>query len=395
MELLPNRPLPFSRQVTSPLRLALAAVIGASCLACASYPPDLVPPAPEQGIESTLYLIGDAGAPDPEGEPVLDALTRELTEDSSERLVVFLGDNVYPVGLPPSNAPYRPESERRLDALLDVFRETGAPGILMPGNHDRGEGGVAGRETLLRQEAFVNSQAPASVSFRPRNGCPGPSVRDLGRHLRLVLLDTQWWLESDAGRGGASRRCDPDTESGVVAAVDRILRESGDRKVVIMAHHPLVSGGVHAGQGSITRHLFPIRDLHSDAWVPLPILGSLYVLFRHIHPFSQDLSSEPYQRFRDAFAPLLERHAFLMWVSGHDHDLQVIRGTGARVFVISGAGIYGNTRPVDRIPGTLFAGSEGGFVEVQTMRDGRMRLAVLEVGADGAAREVFSMWIEG
>ncbi len=35
------------------------------------------------------------------------------------------------------------------------------------------------------------------------------------------------------------------------------------------------------------------------------------------------------------------------------------------------------------------------FVEVKTMRDGRMRLAVLEVGSDGSAREVFSMWLEG
>lgn len=394
MDLLPDRTLPFSRQVPSPLPFALGALIGASCLACASSPPDLAPPAPSQGIESTLYLIGDAGALDPEGEPVLEALTRELVEDSSEALVVFLGDNVYPVGLPPPDATYRPESERRLDALLDVFRETGAPGILIPGNHDWGEGGVAGRETLLRQEAFVNSRAPASVSFLPGNGCPGPSVRDLGRHLRLVFLDTQWWFESEAIRGEASTECDPGTERGVVAAVERILRESRDRKVVILAHHPLASGGVHASHGSMARHFFPIRDIHSDAWVPLPILGSLYVLFRHIRPFSQDLSSGTYQRFREAFMPLLERHAPLMWASGHDHDLQVLRGSGAHVFVISGAGIYGQTRPVDRISSTLFARSAGGFVEVQTLRDGRMRLAVLEVGSDGTAREVFSMWLE-
>ena len=395
MELIPQSALPFSRPVIPLLRLALACLIGSSCLACGSSPPDLAPPAPSQGIESTLYLIGDAGAPDPEGEPVLDALTRELAEDSSERLVVFLGDNVYPLGLPPSNASYSVESERRLDALLDVFRETDAPGILIPGNHDWGEGGLTGREAILRQEAFVIQRAPASVSFLPGDGCPGPSVRDLGRHLRLVLLDTQWWFESEAIRGEASAECDPGTEGGVVAAVERILRESGDRKVVILAHHPLASGGVHASQGSMARHFFPIRDIHSDAWVPLPILGSLYVLFRHLHPFTQDLSSGTYQRLREAFMPLLERHAPLMWASGHDHDLQVLRGSGAHLFVISGAGIYGRTRPVDRISSTLFAKSVGGFMEVETLRDGRMRLAVLEVGSDGAAREVFSIWLEG
>jgi hypothetical protein len=394
MELLSDRTPPFPRQVTSLLRLAVACLMGTACLACRAPHPDLAPPAPSQEIESTLYLIGDAGAPDPEGEPVLEALTRELAEDGSERLVVFLGDNAYPVGLPPSDVPYRAESERRLDALLDVFRETGVPGILIPGNHDWGEGGVAGRESVLRQEAFVIQRAPPSVSFLPGDGCPGPSVRDLGRHLRLVLLDTQWWFESEAIRGEASTGCNPGTESGVVAAVERILQESGDRRVVILAHHPMASGGVHASRGSAARHLFPIRDIHSDAWVPLPLLGSLYVLFRHFHPFIQDLSSGTYQQIREAFMPLLERYAPLMWASGHDHDLQVLRGSGAHVFVISGAGTYGRTRPVDRTSSTLFARSAGGFMEVEIMRDGRMRLAVLEVGSDGSAREVFSVWLE-
>ena len=52
-----------------------------------------------------LYLIGDAGAPNPRGEPVLQALGADLAaRKAGERLVVYLGDNIYMEGMPDSSA---------------------------------------------------------------------------------------------------------------------------------------------------------------------------------------------------------------------------------------------------------------------------------------------------
>ncbi|MGE5230094.1 MAG: hypothetical protein ACM3NS_00035, partial [Deltaproteobacteria bacterium] len=163
--------------------------------ACAGARPAVAPPVPAgAGVETTLFLIGDAGAPAPGGEPVLQALARALETAAGERLVVFLGDNAYPRGLPDSSSPDRPEMERRLDTQTDVVLAAGVRGIFLPGNHDWAEHGPDGWDAILRQERWISGRGAPAVTLLPGDGCPGPSVVDVGSRLRLILLDTQWWL---------------------------------------------------------------------------------------------------------------------------------------------------------------------------------------------------------
>jgi hypothetical protein len=62
-------------------------------------------PLAADSIAADLWLIGDAGLPNPAGEPVLRALTAEIRRaEPGLALVVFLGDNIYPNGLPDSRA---------------------------------------------------------------------------------------------------------------------------------------------------------------------------------------------------------------------------------------------------------------------------------------------------
>ena len=54
-----------------------------------------------QEIETTVFFIGDAGEPDPRIYPrALDSLKRQAAEAPGRTVVVFLGDNVYPNGVP-------------------------------------------------------------------------------------------------------------------------------------------------------------------------------------------------------------------------------------------------------------------------------------------------------
>src|SRR2546429_9322659 len=73
------------------------------------------PPAPPAEIDVTLFLIGDAGAPavPPDSEPVFMAL-RAAAASAPHAVGVFLGDNVYPSGMPDSTAPPRAAAERAL-----------------------------------------------------------------------------------------------------------------------------------------------------------------------------------------------------------------------------------------------------------------------------------------
>lgn len=345
-------------------------------------------------IATSLYLIGDAGKPDSAGEPVLEALRRDLASRASPRVVVFLGDNAYPRGLPAPGQPGRRAAERSLGAQVEAIMATGSQGYLVPGNHDWAKHGVDGLEAIRRQEAFVDSVSGGRVLLQPGGGCPGPRVVDIGSRLRLVMLDTQWWLHPGPKPKGPDSGCAAGAESEIVDSVRAALTGGSGRLVVLAEHHPMRSGGVHGGYFDWKDHIFPLRAIRSWLWVPLPLIGSLYPSARQQGISSQDIPSRAYQRLIRALRRALVAAPPALYAAGHDHNLQVLSGGAARLELVSGTGIYGHTDEVVAIRGTLFARRASGFARLDVPRVGPARLAIVEVDAEGGSREVFSTEVE-
>jgi hypothetical protein len=364
-------------------------------LACAGAPPPSpapVPVLPPDEVEASHYLIGDAGDPDPHGEPVLEALRRDLASSRAERVVVFLGDNVYPRGLPAPGDRDRAEAERRLAAQVETVRAAGATGFFVPGNHDWY--GKDGWESIRRQEAFIDSAGTGALRLRPSGGCPGPSVVDLGRRIRLVLLDTQWWLRGGPKPTDPSSDCPEDAESEVVDSLHAAVTGAEGRLVVVAAHHPLASGGVHGGHFGWKDHLFPLRNVARWLWLPLPLVGSLYPVIRSRGISSQDMSSRAYRRLIRAFRRAFAEAPPDLYAAGHEHNLEVIARAGVPLELVSGGGIYGHSGRAVRIPGSLFARKASGFARLDVPHTGPARLAVVGVDRAGHSREIFSTWVE-
>lgn len=369
-------------------------------LACLALGPP-VPEAPARGssvahasdVDLTLFLIGDAGNPEPRGEPVLRALEREVARDPARSLVVFLGDNVYPSGLPPGDDPARPEMERRLDTQVDAVKRPGGRGIFVPGNHDWGDG-AGGWEAVRRQTARIDERGAPLVSALPRDGCPGPEVLDAGEHLRLVALDTEWWLRGGPKPVHPTSDCPADSEQEVLEALRRALDSAGGRRAVVAAHHPLASGGPHAGYFTLRQHLFPLTDAKKRLWIPLPLIGSLYPLARKAGVSEQDMSNPVNARMREALEGVFRERSPLAYASGHEHNLQVFDGRSARYLLVSGAGIYGHTNTARRVEGTRYVSSKAGFMRLDLERSGRVRLGVLEVDRRGQAAERWAAWLD-
>lgn len=351
-------------------------------------------PAPASQIDVTLFLVGDAGAPaaPPDSEPVLVAL-RTAAAAVPSPVIVFLGDNVYPRGMPDSGAAGRPEAERRLAAQLAVLRATGARGLFVPGNHDWDREGPGGWHAVRREERFIAASGGARVALLPRDGCPGPAIVDVGAVVRLVALDTQWWLLGAAKPQHPGSTCPADSEAEVIDSLRAALRTAGTRAVVVVAHHPLLSGGPHGGHFGWQDHVFPLRNVKSWLWLPLPLVGSAYPIARESGISRQDASSAAYRRMRAALDSAFADRAPLIYAAGHDHALQVIAGTSARYEVVSGAGTFGHRSDVAALDGTRFARSASGFMRVDVLHDGRARLGVTVVDARGHGAEAFGLWL--
>ncbi len=369
------------------------AVMLAAALALLGASPTPRPVLPAQDVEQTLILIGDAGKPAPGGEPVLKALSRELSREPERTTVVFLGDNVYSEGLPPPEAPDRAEMERRLDTQVDVVRLAGVRAIFVPGNHDWAAEKPAGWDAIRREVARVDSRGAPKVEMLPKGGCPGPVVEDTGSRLRLVLLDTQWWLHSHAKPQPPISGCAQDTEDAVLAALHAALQTAGARQVVVAAHHPLASGGPHGGYFSFRQHLFPLTDRNKKLWIPLPLIGSLYPFARLRGASRQDLTNEHNRQMVEALEGVFREHPPLVYAAGHEHALQVLEGASARHLLVSGAGIYNHESAVRKIDGTRFASSRAGFMKLEIEGGGRVRLSVLEVNERGDAVEAYAAWL--
>jgi len=385
--------------------IALALAATAACTP-ALEPATLVPApmAPKDSIEIAIFLIGDAGSKAYDGEPVLKELA--LQSDSLRpvrQFVVFLGDNAYPRGVPPLGHPNRDDAERRIAAQVLAIRKGSAQGLLIPGNHDWDRQGRDGWNSIRRQDTLIRKFGGQDVRLAPAGGCPGPDVVDLGAHVRLIALDSEWWVHNDVKPYGETSPCPTRTYDEVADSLAGALRDKGSRHAIVLAHHPMRSGGIHGGSFTVMDHIFPLRNVKPWLWVPLPLIGSIYPFARQMGISNQDLNGAKYRRMRQAFERAFGRHPPLVIASGHDHDLEVIRGgtpriTNAAYQLVSGAGILGHASVVRRIEGSLFQREAAGFMRLDITHDGRVRLSVTTVVPEGKrpkgeSAEVYSLWL--
>jgi Calcineurin-like phosphoesterase len=336
----------------------------------------VIGPVPLDSVALNLVLIGDAGLPRPGEEPVLTALRRELEAAPDRSFVVWLGDNIYPVGLADTTTAAGQEGLRIIRAQMQALIDTRTRGIFVPGNHDWDAGAADGWNNVVRQERVVNAEGAGLLGFEPRDGCPGPVVIDLGNVVRLLALDSQWWLQGGPKPG--PDRCTPGTEQGVIDSIRVALATAGDRRTVVVAHHPIVSGGQHGGYFDWPTYLFPFH--------PWARLSGVFA--------RQDVTGREYRHFTQSLTRAFVTDTPLVYAAGHEHNLQVFRRDPARYLIVSGAGFYGHTTTTRAITGIRYIREASGYQRLTFLQDGRVRLSVMVVDADGNATEDYSAWLD-
>ena len=329
---------------------------------------DPIPEPDTAQVESILFLVGDAGNVTLEESPLLQklALDVEAWSGSLRRdatvAVIYLGDNVYPEGVREPHDPYYAQDSARLQAQVDVVagplaRRYKAAAFFVPGNHDWGNlRGGPGVQRLRNEETFLTRRREEGVSVRllPPAGRPGPAEVEFGKQLRLLFLDTAWWLFNYT----------TPQKTSMLAATDQALRRTGNRTVLMFAHHPLRSGGAHGG-------LIPFWET----------IGVRYLLARS-GTVLQDLNSIPFRRLHDEMKAIFKRTTMpFIWVGGHDHSLQVLRGTALdEVPFVFASGSASKLTDVGDAEGQLFREAAPGFLKLIMKRDATMDLYVSGTG---------------
>lgn len=349
----------------------------------------------DSGVAQSVFLIGDAGEQS-EGmkEPVLAALENEASKHGSRNLIVFLGDNIYEAGMPEASDRERPRAERRLDEQIGAIERSGAEGVFIPGNHDWGSPDPDGVARLIRQNEYIAAKRDPHLRMSPLAGMPGPGVIDIGERVRLITLDTEWWLRGSPKPLYPGSSGDVETRRVFIDSLSGALRSAGNRSVIVVGHHPLDSHGVHSGFFDWRDHLFPLRNIAPWLLLPLPGVGSLYPFLRNHGMSNEDASGRAYQGMKRDLEEVFSRNAPLVYAAGHEHVLEVLRSPGSYLLLVSGYGTSKHDPSLSAGENTIFAHRYPGFMRIDLLRDGRVRLGVIEPVDDaGDPGEVFSMWV--
>lgn len=372
------------------MRSPVLLLVGLLLLGCSHQSaPSLVPVPPREQIVGRLVLLGDGGHPADAGdEPVLVAARALLTPFADAGTLVLLGDNIYPRGLPPATDPEYPEMRRRLLAQVDAGLEAGAEVVAVPGNHDWAKSGEDGWARVQAQAQLLRAHSPRA-QLLPADACPGPVAHASRSGIRLLALDTQWFLHPKAK---PFETCQVRDLAAVGAAVRSAL-QSDTTATLVIAHHPLRSFGVHGGYYTWQDHLFPLRALNKSLWIPLPVLGTAYPVVRGAGVSAQDLPNSTNRALADTVRAALGDGGALAYANGHEHNLQVIEDGEAGLLLVSGAGYFGHESALIGGEDLRFGTPKGGGMIVDRLADGRIRLGVFTVDRAGAAREVYSRWL--
>lgn len=326
-------------------------------------------------VDFSVFLIGDTGAPFREGsEEVLQALKFQLKQAGDSSSVVFLGDNIYQEGMNPDTTyQARQVSESKISKTMGALDNYPGKSYFIPGNHDwrYGVGGVRA------QERFVENYPGADIQFVPDNGCPGPSGFDLGENWFLITLDSEWWINQSFKANVDVEGCEIKTRAQVINKIAAFADEKSDKNIVLAFHHALYSSGNHAGYYPFRDHVFPLTNIVDNLYLPLPLIGSIYPLYRKVGQSGQDIGHDRYQEFKRVILEAVEDNENMFFASGHEHSLSFYQKEkqnenkeGVNHFIVSGSG--SKTSYARTGYGAEFVYSHKGFAKLVSYENGKV-----------------------
>lgn len=338
---------------------------------CATYqekygePFQKAPLSDEKEIEHTFYLIGDAGKSPIGGlNSTLELFRSKLEKASENSTALFLGDNIYPAGLPDESedAEGYKKAKNHIDAQLTTLKDFRGNPLFIAGNHDWYSDGLKGLE---RQEKYIQKALDSKSVFQPKNGCPIEKI-EVTENVIVIAIDTEWYLVDWDKHPTINDDCEIKDRGRFFEEYESLIKKNLDKTIIVALHHPMFTYGSHGGHYSFKQHLFP-----TGGKIPLPVLGSLANLLRKTTGVSiEDQQNKMYNRLKKRIVTLSQFSNKVIFVSGHEHSLQYIEEEGIPQIVSGSGAKKGATK--------LLNGSK--------FSTGRMGYAVLNVYSDGSSK---------
>lgn len=362
--------------------LLLVAVCAAGCTSTKPYldkfeldrlATDGFEPVTDADVEARVVLLGGLDAT---ADPATIAAARASLDEMGERsTLVLLGPHVFG------------DPKGRDEPALELLRAAPGRVIVVPDVAAWDGGSVRGLSSVEALEDYLEETTGRKNVLVPEDGHPGPVDIKLGEWIRLVAIDTQWWLHPHE-KSFKDEEYDLDEQGDFIRGLEDVIRDRDDETLVVVGHHPVMSNGASAGYFPLRAHLFPLTLVNENLYVPLPIVGSVPLLYRRFFGSSRHDAAHPeYRSLRRLMEDVFGQHEHLIYAASLDQNLQVFEHGNAnhpQYYVVSGAG--GETESVGRGRDAVFTAGQNGFVVVDGYTDGAVDLDVMLVTETGVER---------
>jgi hypothetical protein len=319
-----------------------------------------------------FYLVGDAGyASQPHSQKILAIVQKKLRAEGKNTTLLYMGDNIYPLGMPKEGKKGRKEAEQSLESQIALAKEFKGKTYFIPGNHDW----YHGLDGLKEQEKFIKARIDDKNAFLPGKGCGIDDVK-INDSLTLITIDSQWFIEDWDNYPTINDDCDIKTREQMFTELEDLINKNQDKTILLAIHHPLMSGGTHGGQSSLQKQLFPLSPK-----IPLPIIGSLLNLARRASGYStQDLQSRVYSTLANRIKTLIQGKSNIVVLSGHDHNLQFIQKDNIYQ-IISGSG--SKVEAAKAVNRNDFSYGGTGYAILDVFTNGQVKVTYYALKGDG------------
>ena len=312
---------------------------------------------PQKEIEHTFYLLGDAGNSElGDSDKAIKAFKAELDKADKNSTAIFLGDNVYEKGIPEKSSADYELAKHRLQVQIDAVSNFKGETVFIPGNHDW----YSGVKGLKRQEKLVED-ALGKNTFLPENGCPIDKIH-ISDDIELILIDTHWYIANWDKHPTINDDCDIKTRADFLDEFNSLVKKARGKTTIVAMHHPMYSNGSHGGQYSFGSHM-----------KPLPILGTIKNFIRKTSGVANvDLQNPRYNDLKRRLVTLAQENDKVVFVSGHDHNLQYIIEDNLHQ-IVSGSG--SKTSAVRNTGNGKFGYGSNGYATLVVYKDGSSHLS--------------------
>ena len=128
-----------------------------------------------------VYLLGNTAGDKTDGQNISNSLLNQIDWQNENSVILFLGNDI---SVKPKTA--------KLSNLIKSYK---GKAFYLPGN------GIS----LDREETFIEGLFDGKDVFIPDDGCPGPEVKNLNKKVKLIALNSQWWLQKQRGPNSECR----------------------------------------------------------------------------------------------------------------------------------------------------------------------------------------------